>query len=218
MMIVTQLRPAKLVFAWAFLFVSTSCYSGTVCCCASERPRIELRVDEKGGQTIRLDGLSRQQVEQLRNGLKQRPWSAFFPVRVVSKSDSAPPALLGRYELARDGAVFRPRFSLKPGLRHVARFHMDPERVVAECTVLIPLPETEPTNVAAIYPSTVELPENLLRFYLQFSAPMRKGDIYRYIRQRRVQDPYEISRQRIGSNSCRRWQGALNNDRFAVSS
>ncbi len=181
-MIVTRLRPAKMVFAWAFLLVFTSYYTGAASCCASEGPRIELRVDEKGGQTIRLDGLSRQQIEQLRSGLKQRPWSAFFPVRVVSKSDSAPPALLGQYELTDSGAVFHPRFPLKPGLRHAARFHLDPKRVIAECTVLIPSPETEPTRLVAIYPSAAELPENLLRFYLQFSAPMRQGDVYRHVR------------------------------------
>ena len=94
MVIVTQLRPAKMVFAWAFLFIAASCCASGASYCEGERPRIELRADGKGGQTIRLDGLSRQDVERLRSGLKQRPWSAFFPVRVISKSDSSPPALL----------------------------------------------------------------------------------------------------------------------------
>lgn len=183
MMHLTQVRPVKIVFAWAFLFFFACCFTSAASCCAGERPRIELRVDEKGRQAIRLVGLSRPQVEKLRSGLKQQPWSAFFRVSLVSaESGAAPPAVLGHYALADDGAVFRPRFPLKPGLRHVARFHLDPARVLAECTVLIPLPETEPTRVAAIYPSAAKLPENLLRFYVQFSAPMRQGDIYRHVR------------------------------------
>jgi hypothetical protein len=46
----------------------------------------------------------------------------------------------------------------------------------------IPQPTFESTTyVSAIYPTVDELPENLLKFYLQFSAPMSGGHIYEHI-------------------------------------
>src|SRR5262249_56091734 len=51
-----------------------------------------------------------------------------------------------------------------------------------EKTFLLPKPETVPTVVEHVYPSRKELPENLLRFYFHFSAPMSRGDVYQYIR------------------------------------
>src|SRR5207237_5315237 len=38
------------------------------------------------------------------------------------------------------------------------------------------------TVVTRVYPSANVLPENLLKFYLYFSAPMRRGHIYEHIR------------------------------------
>jgi hypothetical protein len=39
----------------------------------------------------------------------------------------------------------------------------------------------ESTIVSAVYPSADELPENLLKFYLHFSAPMSRGRVYQHI-------------------------------------
>ena len=36
--------------------------------------------------------------------------------------------------------------------------------------------------MTAIYPSAAELPENQLRFYLHFSAPMSRGELYDHVR------------------------------------
>lgn len=40
---------------------------------------------------------------------------------------------------------------------------------------------TPTTFVEHVYPSVSTLPENQLKFYIQFSAPMGRGDAYRYI-------------------------------------
>ncbi len=37
-------------------------------------------------------------------------------------------------------------------------------------------------SVTEVYPSAAVLPENLLRFYIQFSAPMSRGEAYRRIK------------------------------------
>ncbi len=45
-----------------------------------------------------------------------------------------------------------------------------------------PIQPAQPTaKVAEVYPSSAELPENLLHFYLHFSAPMSRGEAYRHI-------------------------------------
>ena len=106
-------------------------------------------------------------------------------VRVAQAPPGSPP-LLG--EVARQGAalVFTPRYPFQPGLKYHAQF--DPTivgatdaPVVSEFT--IPAPSREPvTRVAAIYPSADQLPENLLKFYIHFSAPMSRGEAYRRIK------------------------------------
>ena len=102
-------------------------------------------------------------------------------VRVAEAPAAAPP-LVG--ELARKDAnlVFTPRYPFQPGLKYRARFDAvalgaaDPP-IVTE--FMIPAPSQEPvTRVAAIYPSADQLPENLLKFYIHFSAPMSGGHIY----------------------------------------
>ncbi len=42
--------------------------------------------------------------------------------------------------------------------------------------------DSPPTSVAAVYPSGAQLPENLLRFYIHFSAPMSRGEAYRHLK------------------------------------
>ncbi len=42
-------------------------------------------------------------------------------------------------------------------------------------------PLDSPTVVSNVYPSADEVPENLLKFYLHFSAPMSRGEAYRRI-------------------------------------
>jgi hypothetical protein len=43
------------------------------------------------------------------------------------------------------------------------------------------LPGSATTEIAQIYPTQDELPENLLKFYIHFTAPMRRGQVYRFI-------------------------------------
>ena len=38
-----------------------------------------------------------------------------------------------------------------------------------------------PTVVEAVYPTAERLPENQLKFYLHFSAPMSRGEAYRRV-------------------------------------
>jgi hypothetical protein len=95
-------------------------------------------------------------------------------VAVHSGPPDAPP-MLGRVEVRDGGLVFHPRFPLVPGL---------PYRVLvneAVTTITLPKAAIATTHVAQIYPTADELPANQLKFYLDFSAPMSVGDVYRHI-------------------------------------
>jgi hypothetical protein len=98
--------------------------------------------------------------------------------------DVSLPPMLGRHEW-RDGTlVFTPEFPLQPGLSYRAVFRAPgaTNAVSVIARLRVPALQTEPsTVVSAVYPSADELPENLLKFYLHFSAPMSRGHIYDHI-------------------------------------
>jgi hypothetical protein len=98
------------------------------------------------------------------------------------------PDVLGRYQIVETGVRFIPRFPFEPGVRYRARF--DPGHLgrAAHTDVLtlefsLPKPQGgEPACVTGIFPSADVLPENLLRFYVRFSHPMRRGSAETQIR------------------------------------
>ena len=61
----------------------------------------------------------------------------------------------------------------------------------------------------AVYPSARVLPENLLRFYIHFSAPMSRGEAYRHIHLldaagKQVPDPFlELDEELWSGDGCR---------------
>jgi hypothetical protein len=118
---------------------------------------------------------------------QSKRWHDYFLVHVVSEKTRGPKAtplpLLGTYAV-KDGVVrFQPRFPLEPGVRYRAVFgsaDRPGERI--ETIVSLPRPPTVPTTVAHVYPSGGRLPENQLKFYLHFSAPMSRGEAYQHIR------------------------------------
>lgn len=109
----------------------------------------------------------------------------------VSVDAPAAPAMLGDY--STDGAVitFRPRYPLQPGVRYRALWIPDGTERKFE----IPKPAAEAPVVQQIYPTAAQLPDNLLRLYIQFSAPMNRGEAWRRIHLldsdgRVVEDPF----------------------------
>src|SRR5690606_6065275 len=60
---------------------------------------------------------------------------------------------------------------------------------------------SEPARLIALYPTTSVVPENLLKFYLHFSVPMSRGEVYDRVRLfdtngKRVEHPFlELSEE-----------------------
>ncbi len=113
------------------------------------------------------------------------------------------PPVLGSYEVAEEVIRFKPRYCLEPGVRYRAAFEAAPlKKVLGEVSSSgaaahenlrsfknITLDWSHPlerglpaAKVSAVYPSSSSLPENLLRFYLHFSAPMSRGEAYGHIK------------------------------------
>jgi hypothetical protein len=143
---------------------------------------------------LELVGLPTWALDELRDRqLTPREWARLFAVNVAVDgpgNGAQPPSMMGRCEIEGDVVVFTPRFPLRPGLRYRAFF--DASRLESKLAnagsnvaAQIELPRraaTSPTAVEAVYPSGDELPANLLKFYIYFSAPMSRGDDYRHVR------------------------------------
>ena len=88
--------------------------------------------------------------------------------------------MLGTHQVVDGTLRFVPQFPLDPGRRYQVRF--DGSRVagwdggspaVVETTVGRPAEATEPSTVVArVFPSGETVPANMLRMYIEFSAPM----------------------------------------------
>jgi len=105
-------------------------------------------------------------------------WSSIFAV--YAAEGDAPP-ILGAYSLENNSLVFRPRFPLGAGVRARAVFH-PLHGAALEVVFEIPKADlTASTTVRHVYPSTDVLPDNQLKFYVFFSAPMRRGEAWRHI-------------------------------------
>jgi hypothetical protein len=172
-------------------------------------PRLTMkrRNDDPTRLVVEANGLDPTAIRALGNPeVSPDRWRSFLVVRVkrdgAESAEDSPP-LLGTYRL--DGAVlrFEPRFPIEPGVRYRAEFDLhgrlaasgsnpvekdgsgrkpvSGSMLTAEfSTGRVSIAPT--ASVTAIYPTRATLPENLLRFYIHFSAPMSRGEAYRHIR------------------------------------
>jgi hypothetical protein len=153
-------------------------------------PRV--RLNEADTTSVDVVDLAAADLEAL-GRLKQTPeeWAKLFAVYVErpgAKEHSGQPALLGSYLVESGVLRFRPRFPLVKGVRYCVVFH--PERLPGraaekgkplEVVLSLPRPTKEAARVTHVYPSRDALPENQLKFYLHFSAPMGRGEAYRRV-------------------------------------
>ena len=87
-------------------------------------------------------------------------------------------AIAGDYQIGPDAVEIRPKFSLDPGREYLVKVNAStllsqrqPQTFETRVTMPASL-ATAATRVSAIYPSSSTWPDNILRFYLHFSAPM----------------------------------------------
>ena len=159
--------------------------------------RIRLSAASSGALAVDVEGLPAADLARLeRDPPPREAWQALLRVQVARADGTADelPPVLGDYAV-RDGALrFSPRFPFDPGQRYEVVFDPSslspaPQRSAASplhpvrTTIEVPAPDRAPsTRVVAVYPSALEVPENHLRLYIVFSAPMGLGAGSPYIR------------------------------------
>ena len=98
----------------------------------------------------------------------------------------------GKYSWNGDSVRFEPTYAFAPGEIYHAVFKAEEfwksagirdESTADRLDLLFSVPEEIhlPTEVQSIYPESANLPENLLRMYIYFSAPMMPGEAYDHI-------------------------------------
>jgi hypothetical protein len=122
-------------------------------------------------------------------GADDATWPSMFAV-YVGKAPGRPdvPPMLGSYSLHGTNVRFTPKFPLKPGLSYCVEYFPPPASEIAsparyERVFTIPAAARgKAAKINAVYPSADVLPENQLRFYVQFSAPMSRGEAYSHLK------------------------------------
>ena len=152
--------------------------------------RIELRSpgDAAGSSTVDLLGLPPRHLSAVREAaLTPDEWSAMLRVSVAGVAEDvwSRPPVLGAYAVTDDTIRFSPRYPFDPGRSYRVLFepaHL-PERLDGlsgtgwshglDVIVTEPAADVRPTTtVVRVYPTGDLVPENLLRLYVYFSAPM----------------------------------------------
>ena len=92
--------------------------------------------------------------------------------------------ILGEYSVVGDAVEFRPQASLSRGQAYLAVFNPAAAQLAGTQITAPYSPPTAAANtvVSAVYPQAKVLPENLLRLYLHFSAPMGEGTVFEHLR------------------------------------
>ncbi|MEQ8785738.1 MAG: hypothetical protein RIC55_05545 [Pirellulaceae bacterium] len=160
---------------------------------AAEEQPLKFSVTGGKASSVAVRGWSPVELEMLRAAgeAKTLP-EGLLRVYVASeqnaREDKAIP-LFGGTALVDDAVVFRPRYPFLKGLayraavRRGALSKSDAEKAKpVEHVFFFPEPLSKPTTeLRVVYPSGEVLPENQLKFYLHFSAPMSRGNIYRHL-------------------------------------
>lgn len=149
---------------------------------APRRVRIELH-EREGKQAFTAVGLTSEELAAF-DKLPAEQQAGVLTVYVEGVAD--PPPIGGALVRQKDTLQFTPRYPLDPGQSYRARLDRaalsstKPVLVTAEYAIP-PRLVKEPTAIKEVYPTADRLPENQLKFYIHFSAPMAPGDAYRHI-------------------------------------
>jgi hypothetical protein len=140
---------------------------------------------EPGSQRVEVSDLAPDVLASLASQPRaDRLLRAMLRVRVIEPGGPALgelPDMCGRHELVGGDLRFLPHFPFESGVRYHARFDPRPcggSEAEGVLTLEFCPPgriDAERTRVEQVFPSGGSLPENLLRFYVRFSNPMRRG-------------------------------------------
>ncbi len=136
---------------------------------------------------VRTTQLSEEAISQLKRiKLSKEEWSSLFNL----KTKSTNPPVLGTYSIQNDQIVFTPRFLPDPSVTYFVNFSYEAlNQLLGKITgqgtftetVQFASPEASNPRVIRISPEISEIPMNVLRIYIHFSAPMSFQNPYDFI-------------------------------------
>jgi hypothetical protein len=154
---------------------------------ADERPSIRLVSAKLGDSAVEVSALPNEMYTRLKAAkLTDKEWQPIFRVVVAGGTNEelmARPAISGSYTLTETGVRFDPQFPFVPGREYTAILYDLPNGKPMLTTFTLPKPPAGPrVAITEVYPSANRLPENTLRFYIHFSGPVARGDVYRHLK------------------------------------
>ena len=156
--------------------------------CSRPPAPLEISLVPASGSTaafVRVTGLSPAEARTLHaSPLSDAAWADILRVRVTGNDELN---VAGTYSVTSGAVEFRPRFPFDPGRSYSVQFDGNrlpsPRQAVVTHTIEVPAgPVSARTQVASIAPTGGVWPENLLRFYIQFSAPMSRATALGFVR------------------------------------
>lgn len=179
----------------------------TACAGREPRVRVDLEPSSPSYGVIEVEDLDHATIAELRRLPSDSPaWVGVLALYTDAWNPEAPdavPAVAGRWALAGSRLSFTPRHPLVAGMSYRVRWQPPGRREPVLVSVRIPAPVlTATTEVIGVFPSSGDVPENLLKIYVQFSAPMRRGEAARHLRLRdgtgnRVETPFVAPEQEL---------------------
>lgn len=156
---------------------------------AASRPGHSLGIvyDDATGLTyVDFDELS---VDELRAfaALDDAQRARVMQVFVGKDEDDDLPPITGTTTTVGRMLRFTPRYPLAAGLDYRVRvdraiLNVDMDGIpVWSSTFSVPRPPAATTTITYVYPTSDQLPENHLKFYIHFSAPMSRGEAYQRV-------------------------------------
>ena len=139
----------------------------------------EFRFDGKTFRVVGWDGIAEAKE------LSAEDHARLFAILVEGSDASQLPPVDGSYRVEAEALVFEPRYPPVAGVSYEVIFKpaaIGLSGAASSGTFTVPRPTTPPTFVEHVYPSSDVLPENQLKLYIHFSAPMARGEAYRHIR------------------------------------
>ncbi len=187
-------RYLPLLLLWAF--VPSFLCAEKIQSIAASQDRIAIRwiPDPAGSRKVFVEvyGLNPDAIKRMRRSKwSSDRWRSLLSIYAGKDGSTVPsnmPPMLGDYRVESDSLRFEPQFPMEPGLAYIAVLR--PDQLPGGSKTAAPISSTyrsprrsqiPTTLVSRVFPSADTLPENLLKFYIHFTAPMSRGNIYDYI-------------------------------------
>lgn len=138
-----------------------------------------------GSPQVRVVGDSVVEVRGVNSAVARalaRRGSDVFRVVVEAEMDSASQQpVLGGYEVVNGRLTFRPRFPLAPGVPYKVEVDLPEGMSLVHRFTAGRVDAGRPTRVVAVHPTDAVLPSNVLRFTIEFSAPMAGEPVIEHV-------------------------------------